>query len=100
MIEFSLERIRDSKRTKIQKFIDGLNLELQHDVQGYEVTTLGALVNKAKPMVEIKSKIKAQDDLQKGSLGQRSFGYFENKKFKTGSSLRRNKKPMVNKIQN
>ena len=47
----------------MQKFRDGLNLELQLDVHGYKVTTLGALVNKAKSMEEVHNKINAQAEL-------------------------------------
>ena len=53
LIKFTPQGIRDSERTKIQRFRDGLNLELQHYVKGFEVDTLGALVKKAKAMEEI-----------------------------------------------
>ena len=58
-IKFVPQEIKDSKGTKIQRFCDGLNLELQHDVQGFEMDTLRAPVNKAKAMEEIRGKIKA-----------------------------------------
>ena len=59
LVKFTPEGIGDNKRTKMQKFKDCLNLELQLDVRGYEVTTLGALVKKAKSMEEVRNKIKA-----------------------------------------
>ena len=52
-MKFTPEGIKDSDRAKIQKFKDGLSLELQHDMQGFKVETLGALINKAKSMEEI-----------------------------------------------
>ena len=58
----------------MQKFKDGLSLELQHDVHGFDLPTLGELVNKAKAMEEIRETIKAQKSSQKGMLGKRSFG--------------------------
>ena len=57
----------------MQKFRDGLNLELQLDVRGYEVTTLGDLVNKDKVMEEVQDKMKAKDEAQKGTMGKRSY---------------------------
>ena len=53
LVKFTPEGIRDNERTKIQKFQDGMNLELQLDVRACEGTTLGALVNKAKAMEEV-----------------------------------------------
>ena len=52
LVKFSLKGIKDNERTKIQKFIDGLSLKLQHDTQGFDVATLGGLINKAKWMEE------------------------------------------------
>ena len=52
LIRFVPEGIRDHERTKIKKFRDGLNLELQHDIKLCDFDTLGALVNKAKMMEE------------------------------------------------
>ena len=63
--------------TKIQKFRDGLSLELQHDTQGFDVATLGDLINKAKMMEEVRVKMKVQEDTQKSVMGKRSFGSFE-----------------------
>ena len=78
LMKFTSERIRDSERTKMQKFRYGLNLELQLDVTGCEVTTLGALINKDKATEEVRHKIKAKDEARKGSLGKRSVepGFF------------------------
>ena len=81
----------------MQKFRDSLNLELQLDVRGYKVTTLRALVNKAKAMEVVRDKMKAKDEAQKGSLGKRSYGFFESRKFEAKSSLGSNKKPMYEK---
>ena len=61
LVKFVPQEIRNSEGTKIQWFRNGLNLELQHDIQGFEMDTLGALVHKAKSMEEIRGKIKAQN---------------------------------------
>ena len=44
LMKFALEGIRDQEMMKIQKFRDGLSLELQLDTQGFEVTTLSDLI--------------------------------------------------------
>ena len=62
LVKLTPEGIRDNERTKMQKFRDGMNLELRLDVRGYEVTTLGALVNKAKAMEEVRDKMRAKED--------------------------------------
>ena len=62
MVKFVPQEIRNSEETKIQQFHDGLNLELQHDIQGFEIDTLRALFHKAKSMEEIRGKIKAQNE--------------------------------------
>ena len=58
LVKFSPNRIRGNERAKVQKFKDGLSLELQHDVHGFDLPTLGELVNKAKAMEEIREKMK------------------------------------------
>ena len=58
LVKFTPQGIKDSERTKMLRFRDELNLELQHDIQGFEVDTLGALVTKAKVMEEIHNKIR------------------------------------------
>ena len=39
LVKFTPQGIRDSKRTKMQRFHDKLNLELRHDVQGFELSS-------------------------------------------------------------
>ena len=80
LVKFTSDRIRDNEQMKMQKFRDGMNLELQLDVRGCEVTTLGALVNKAKAMEEVRDKMKAKDASQKGSLGEEILRVFRRKK--------------------
>ena len=41
LVKFTLEDIKDSDRAKIQKFKNGLNVGLQHDVQGFEIDDFG-----------------------------------------------------------
>ena len=48
------------------------------------MTTLGALVNKAKSMEEVRNKIKARKETQNGSLGKRPYRFFDNKTFEVG----------------
>ena len=61
------------------------------------MTTLGALVNKAKAMEEVEDKMKAKDESQKGSLGMRSFGSYKGMKFEMGSGSGFNKNWMYKK---
>ena len=44
------DRIRDNEHIKMQKFKDGLDPEVLHDVQGHDMTTLAALINMTKTM--------------------------------------------------
>ena len=80
-MKFTPEGIRDNERTKMQKFRDWMNIDLQPGVRGCDVTTLGVLVNKAKAMEEVRDKMKAND----GSSGKRSFDSFEGRKFEARS---------------
>ena len=59
LVKFAPGGIRDDEATKMQKFRDGLNLDLQLDVQGLEIATLGDLINKVKSKEEVRTKIKA-----------------------------------------
>ena len=96
LMKFSPEGIRDQKRIKIQKFRDGLNPELRHDIHGFELTNLRAMVNKAKMMEESRSEVRVEKDLKKASLSKRSFESFANRNFK-GTNSGSNKKPMYRK---
>ena len=71
---------------KIQRFRDGMNLKLQHDIQGFEIDTLRDLVKKVKSMEEIRGKIKAQNEPQKSGLGKRCYGSHELRQFEVGSA--------------
>ena len=65
-----------------------------------EIATLGDLINKVKSKEEVRTKIKAQDEQQKSSLGKRPFGAFlESKKLEAGSGSGAGKKPMYEKAQ-
>ena len=66
-------------------------------MQGFKVNTLGALVNKAKAMEEIRGKIKAQSEPQRSGLGKRSHGSYEPRQFEVESNLGMSKKPMFEK---
>ena len=59
LMKFAPGGIRDQELTNIQKFRDGLNLELQLDTQGHDGTTLGDLINKAKDIEAVTNKMKA-----------------------------------------
>ena len=69
-MKFAPEGIRDHEGIKIQKFRDGLNPELRHDIRGFEMTSLWAMVNKAKMMEESRNDVKADKDSQKVALGK------------------------------
>ena len=45
-------------------------------MQGLELDSLGALINKAKMMEESRNHVKAEKELVKSSLGKRSFGSY------------------------
>ena len=100
LIRFIPEGIRDHERTKIKKFRDGLNLELQHDIKLCDFDTLRALVNKAKVMEESREKLKAQKGKVKATLGKRPFSSPGTRKFEAGSGLGSNKRQMMMKLQN
>ena len=100
LIWFVPEGIRDHERTKIKKFRDGLNLELQHDIKLCDFDTLGALVNKAKMMEESREKLKAQKGKIKATIGKRPFSSPGTRKFEAGSGSGSNKKQMMMKPQN
>ena len=85
LVKFSPDGFRDNEQMKVKKFRDGLTLELQHDVRGFELNTVGELVTKAKMMEDLRNKIKVQDNASKSILGKRSFGYFGGKNFDSGS---------------
>lgn len=57
-------------------------------------------MNKTKSMEEIRDKIKAQQDLQKGTIRNGHLGFYGKSKFKARSSSRSNKKSMMEKPQN
>ena len=86
LVKFTPPGIWDSEGTKLQRFRDGLNLELQHDVQGFEMTTLEALVSNVKSMEEIRNKMRIQEDTQKSGSGKWPYGSFEPKKYEVGLS--------------
>ena len=50
------------------------------------MTSLRAMVNKAKMMEESPNDMKADKDSQKVALGKRSFGSFANKNYEAGGS--------------
>ena len=97
LMKFSPAGIKQDEETKVQKFRDGLNLELQLDTQNLEAVTLRDIVNKAKATKEVRNKVKVQDDAQKNVLGKRSYGSYEPKKFKVGSGSGSYKRPAFEK---
>ena len=51
----------------MQEFKDGLDPGVLHDVQGYDMTTLAALINKTKTMEDSRNKMndkKAKDNMK------------------------------------
>ena len=99
LVKFSPDGFRDNELMKIKKFRDGLSLELQHDVRGFEITTMGELVTKARMMEELRNKIKIQDNASKSVLGRRSFGYFRRKNYESDLGSGFGKKAVIEKIQ-
>ena len=97
LVKFSPDGFRDNELMKVKKFRDGLTLELQHDVRGFEINTVGELVTKVRMMEELRNKIKVQDNASKSVLGKRSFGYYGGKSYESGSGS--GKKTTVEKTQ-
>ena len=97
LVKFSPDGFRDNEQMKVKKFRDGLPLELQHGVRGFEINTVGELVTKARMMEELRNKIKVQDNASKSVLGKRSFGYFGGKNYDSGSGP--DKKAAVERTQ-
>ena len=79
LMKFAPTSLKHDEPTKIQKFRDGLSPELRHDIMSCDVTSLGALINKAKMMKESHGNVRAEKDSQKTALGKRTFGSFSNK---------------------
>ena len=98
LVKFTPTGIKDNEATKMQKFRDGLNLELQLDVHGRDYASLGSLINKAKEMETIRSKIKLQEDSQKSHSGKRPYSTYEPRRFDTGSGSGSAKKPALEKV--
>ena len=97
LMKFAPAGIKQDEETKVQKFRDGLNLELQLDTQNLEAVTLRDIVNKAKATEEVRNKMRVQDDAQKNVLGKRSYGSYEPRKFETGSGSGSYKRPAYEK---
>ena len=47
-----------------------MSLELQPNIQGFDVATLRDLINKVNSIEEVRGKMKGQEDAQKGVLGK------------------------------
>ena len=84
LVKFAPEGIINDEQMKIQKFRDGLSIELQINVRSSELNSLGELISKVKMMEELRNKLKFQDSPAK-VLGKRSFGYFGGKNYEVGS---------------
>ena len=63
------------------------------------MTTLGNLINKVKAMEEVRSKMKGQEDVQKGSTEKQSFAVFESRKFEARSSFWPSKRPILRRYK-
>ena len=60
LLRFAGERYRNNERMKVQKFQNGLNPEIHHDVKMFELTTLSAAVHKAQVVERNKVECKKQ----------------------------------------
>jgi len=85
LLRFAGEGYQDNERMKVQKFQNGLNPEIRHEVKVFEVATLSAAIHKAK-VVE-KSKIDCGNQYAKKSsfLGKRPQSSFYSKSYGQGS---------------
>ena len=57
---FAGEGYRDNERMKVQKFQNGLNPQIRHDVKMFELTTLTAVVHKVRVVESTKMEYKKQ----------------------------------------
>ena len=57
---FAGEGYQTNERMKAQKFQNGLNPEIKHDIKMFELTTLTAVVHKAKVVESTKLECKKQ----------------------------------------
>ena len=60
LLQFTGEGYRDNDQMKVQKFQNGLNPEIHHDVKMFELTTLSAAVHKAQVVERNKVECKKQ----------------------------------------
>ena len=76
LLRFSREEYQDNERMKVQKFQNGLNSEIQHEVKVFKLATLSSVIHKAK-VIE-KSKIDYGNHYSKKSvfLGKRPTSSF------------------------
>ena len=57
---FTSEGYRDNERMKVQKFQNGLSLEIRHDVKMFKLTTLSAVVHTARVVERNKMEYRKQ----------------------------------------
>ena len=60
LLRFVGEAYHDNERMKVQKFQNGLNPEIRHDVKMFELDTLTTAVHKAKVVAKNKLECKKQ----------------------------------------
>lgn len=59
LMRFTLEGFHDNERTKVQKFLNRLELELGHELRGFELATLSTVVNKAMLLEQSRNELRA-----------------------------------------
>ena len=71
LLRIAGEGYRDNERMKVQKFQNGLNPEIRHDVKLFELNTLSAVVSKARIMEKNQSDCKRPQVQRPQFLGKR-----------------------------
>ena len=60
LLRFASEGYIDNEKMKVQKFQNGLNLEIRHDVKIFKLTTLSVVVHKARVVERNKAEYRKQ----------------------------------------
>ena len=97
LLRFAGEGYRKNERMKVQKFQNGLNPEIKHEVRMFELDTLAAVMHKAKLVEKSKNDCNTQQAKNTLTLGKRTtFTSPSARSFGQGSGFK-GKKPMTSK---
>ena len=72
LLRFASEECRDNGCMKVQKFQNGLNPEIKHEVRMFELDTLAAVMHKAKLVEKSKNDCNTQQAKNTLTLGKQT----------------------------